>query len=105
MTAMCTWQTAAEPSKDNADKQTAEIKKLQKEQIDTLTQEVEILTTQYQAGAVDSERLFSAQMELCDAKLDAADTPKERVAVLTERLKLAESAQQITEARHAVGAA
>jgi hypothetical protein len=105
MAAICTCLVAAGPSKDNADDETAELKKLQKEQIATLTKEVEILNTQYQAASVGFERLFSAQMELCDAKLDAADTPKERIAVLTEQLKLAESAQQITEMRRAVGAA
>src|SRR5436309_12944455 len=90
MTAAWTGLAAAGPSKDNAEDETAELKKLQKEQIATLTQEVKILNTQYQAGRVDLERLFLAQMELCDSKLDAADTPNERIAVLTEQLKLAE---------------
>jgi hypothetical protein len=105
MTMTWTCLAAAEQSKDNADDETAELRKLHKEQIATLTEEVVILTAQYQAASVGFERLFLAQMELCDAKLDAADSPKERIAVLTEQLKLAESAQQITEMRHAVGAA
>jgi hypothetical protein len=104
MTAICTCLAAAGPSKENADDETAELKKLQKEQVATLTKEVEILTVQNQAASVDFERLFLAQMELCDAKLDAADTPDERIAVLEEQLKLAESAQQTTEMRFAVGA-
>jgi hypothetical protein len=105
MTAICTCHAAAGPSKDNADDETAELKKLQKEQIATLAQRADVLTGQERAGTVDFERLFLAQMELCAAKLDAADTPDERIAVIEEQLKLAESAQKVTELRYSIAAA
>jgi hypothetical protein len=105
MTATWTCLAAAGPPKDIAEDTTAELKKLQKEQIATLTERVEVLTKQNRAGFADPEQLFSAQAELCDAKMDSADTPDERIAVLNEQLKLAESAQKVTEARFAVAAA
>jgi hypothetical protein len=105
MTTTWTCLLAAGQSKDNAEDETAELKKLQKEQIATLTKRVDIITRQEQAAGVDVTQLFLAQMELCDAKLDAADTPEERIAVLEEQLKVAESAQKVTELRYSVAAA
>jgi hypothetical protein len=96
---------AAGQSRNNVEDAAMELKTLQKEQIAVLTKKVDVLTIHNRAGTADFEQLLLAQMELCDAKLDAANTSDERIAVLEEQLKLAESAQKLTEQRLAVAAA
>jgi CHAD domain-containing protein len=87
-----------------AEDQTAELKSLQKERIATLTQMVELLSHQIQSGAVANfSQLFMAQMELCDAKLDATDNLDERIALLEDQLKTAGSVQKQAETAFAAG--
>jgi hypothetical protein len=100
-----TCPSAAGQSRDNAEDEASELKSLQKEQIAALSQRVKVLTRQNQVGGVDFDQVCMAQMDLYDAKLDATDKPNERIAVLEEQLKMAESAQKLVEMRFATGGA
>jgi hypothetical protein len=95
--------SAAGQSRNKAEDEAAEVKSLQKELIATLSQKVDVLTRQNQSRTADYDQVCMAQMELYDAKLDATDKPDERVALLEEQLRMAESAQKLTETRFATG--
>jgi hypothetical protein len=86
-------------SRSNSEDGTAELRSLQKELIATLSQKVEVLTTQYHTGGTDYDQVYIAQLELCDAKLDATEKSDERIALLEEQLRIAEAAQKLTEER------
>jgi hypothetical protein len=83
----------------------SEIKKLQKERIDVLSQTVEVLSHMYLAGVRDFRPLIAAQIDLLNARLDASDKPEDRVALLKEQLTLAEKTMQYAEERYKQGAA
>ncbi len=100
---VCTGAAVAADSAGNAKDGGTDLKSLQQEQIATLSKRVDILTRQYQAGAAVDDQVLTAQMELCEAKLDAADTPAERIAVLEEQLKMAESAEKLAQKQWDVG--
>jgi hypothetical protein len=77
----------AEPVKSDA----AELKELQKERIETLTGLVDLVLRQLQSGRTDFTHVVRAQMDLVDAKLDSAENPRERMVLLEEQLKMAQS--------------
>ncbi len=77
----------------------ARIKALQKSRIETLTELVKEYEVLYQAGRIDFYYVVAAQDDLVDAKLDLAEKPEERVALLTEKMKLAEANLERTERR------
>ena len=82
-----------------------QIKALQEERIEVLTQLVKLTTTWYQMGQVTFNEVVSAQRELIAAKLDATDEPEKRVALLTQHLGLLAELLKLTEARQAAGRA
>ncbi len=86
-------------SRNNAEDEAAELKRLQTELIATLSQKVDVLTLQNKTGAADFFQLCTAQFELYDAKLDATDKPDERIALLNEQVKTAASALEAAEMR------
>jgi hypothetical protein len=67
----------------------AEIKQLQQERIAALTRVVDMRLEQYRSGIQDHRTLGLAQAELLKAKLDVAEKPEERIAVLEEHVRLA----------------
>ncbi len=67
----------------------AQIRQLQQERIAALTRVVDMRLTQYRSGVQDHRTLGLAQAELLKARLDAAEKPEERIAVLEEHVKLA----------------
>ncbi len=69
----------------------AQIKALQKSRIETLSQLVREYEALSQAGRIDYYYVVDAQNALVDAKLDLAEKPEERVALLTEKMKFAEA--------------
>jgi hypothetical protein len=79
------------------------IKQLQQERIAALTKVVEMRLEQYRAGRQDSRLLALAQAELLNAKLDAAEKPEERIAVLEEHVKLATTILSETDNRWKAG--
>jgi hypothetical protein len=94
---------AAEPQAKSSGNDAAQLKAAQEERINLLTQVVEILTAQYQAGTVDLAQVSSAENELCNALLDSTDEPEKRVALLTKQLDKANKLVQITEGQRKVG--
>jgi hypothetical protein len=81
----------------------AQITALQKERIEALKKVVSICIAQNQAAGVSFETVAAAQEQLIDAQLDATDKTEERVALLTEQLKVAEGVFNYWEGRHKVG--
>jgi hypothetical protein len=77
----------------------AGIKALQKSRVETLTELVKEYELLSQAGRIDFYYVVAAQNELVDAKLDLAEKPEERMALLTEKMKLAEANLERTERR------
>jgi hypothetical protein len=93
------WAAGSGSSSKQHGPASAQIKALQKSRIETWTE----LVTEYellaQAGRIDFDSVVAAQNELVDAKLDLAEKPQERVALLTEKMKLAEVNWQRTKDR------
>jgi hypothetical protein len=78
---------AAEPQPDKASgNDAAQLKVAQEERIKVLTQLVEALTAQSRTGAADLAQVFSAENELCKARLESTDEPEMRIALLTKQL-------------------
>ncbi len=90
---------AASPPETSPGSAAATIKELQQERIKLLGIAAKILTAQYQVGTVDYAEAKSAERELLEARLDAAETPQQRIAVLEELQKSAEDLEKIVEAR------
>jgi hypothetical protein len=64
-----------------------QIRALQKERLETLTELVKIYTIQYESGAVSGNIFTDAETALVDAQLDAAETPDSAKAILRAALK------------------
>jgi outer membrane protein TolC len=102
LTALLAWSFCAGVVR--ADDKAAELKKLLRERRDTLAEVVKVLQEQYKAGRVmDFAKLAQAQREAAKAALDAADTPKERLAALTDFQKVAEANLRLAEAQVQAG--
>ena len=99
--------TSAEPhpvtkgsqSSQGHDSANVQIKALRKSRVETLTELVAEYKVLAQAGRVDFDFVVAAQNDLIDAKLDLATKPEERVALATERMKLAEAYWERTQSR------
>jgi outer membrane protein TolC len=68
----------------------AKIAQLQNERIDALKKSVDLLKRQSEVGAgpyLDLTAFWSAARDLLAARLDAADEPQQRIAILEEQLK------------------
>ena len=76
-----------------------QIKLLQKSRVETLTELVKEYELLAQAGRIDFYFVVSTQGELVDAKLDLAEKPEERAALLAEKMKVAEVYWERTQAR------
>lgn len=81
----------------------AQIKQLQQERIAALTKVVDMRLEQYRMGRQDSRLVALAQAELLKAKLDAAEKPEDRIAVLEEHVKLATTILAETDNRWKAG--
>ena len=68
-----------------------QITALRKSRVETLTELVAEYKVLAQAGRVDFDFVVAAQNDLIEAKLDLATKPEERVALATEKMKLAEA--------------
>lgn len=94
---------ATEKPGEPSQNQLAELKALQKERIETLTQLAKILEAQYRAGHINLRRLATVEMELLDAKVEAAESPEERTARLEELLAKAKEVLGFAETRYRAG--
>ena len=82
------------------------MEQLRKERIEAIEKVVEKLTLQYEKGAglgKDLTAVFIAREELIKAKLESADKPEERIALLKEQLKGAQEVFDFVEKQHEVG--
>ena len=92
-------RSQAAPSDVAPDSAAAKIKELQQERIKLLGIAARILIAQYQVGTVDYTEAKSAERELLEARLDAAETPQQRIAVLEELQKSIEDLVKVVEGR------
>ncbi len=95
--------TGAEPQGKVKDDDAAQLKALQEERVEVLTQLVKYTTAQYHTGAVTIDAVISAQNELVAAKLDSTDETDKRIALLTQQLEMVTQLLRITESRHEAG--
>ncbi len=95
--------TAAERQSKASNDDAAQLKAALDERIKVLTHLVDVVTSQYQAGVVDSTQLFSAANALCRAQLDATDDPEKRIALLTKQVNKASDILKLVQARHDAG--
>ena len=93
---------AAEPQAV-PDDLSGQIKALQQERIKTLTSLVELYVTFYKMGTNTFDAVVYAQNDLVNSRLESAGTAEERIAVLTEHLKLVESLQELADQRFRAG--
>lgn len=85
--------------------ETADLKQLQRERIETLGRLVGILLEQFDlgTGTLDFPQFVRAQSELIDAILAAVEKPDERIALVEEQLVTAKRMLQWTEKRASGG--
>ena len=69
---------AAQQQADSNDDLLAQVKRLQKERIETLEELLSICSMQYRQGNVLFEEVAAAQDELLDAQLQSSDKPDEK---------------------------
>jgi outer membrane protein TolC len=74
----------------------AEIKELHEKRVALLKQAEKVATAQYRVGTIDFNSVNAIERELLEARLDAADTPSRRIAVLEESKKSADELVKIT---------
>jgi hypothetical protein len=105
--AVCATPAAAapvEPPKTPAKDDAAELRQLQQQRINVLSRLVELLTRQYKSGTAGFGEVAAAQIQLVDAKLDATEKPKERLALLEEQVKMAKALRDVADMRFRNGA-
>jgi hypothetical protein len=78
----------ANPAKDTTDV-SSKIRDLKAERVKVLERGMELVSVAYAEGSRDFTCVFSLQLELLDAKLDAAESKEEEIAVLSSLLKVA----------------
>ena len=81
------------------DKVATQIKALQKEQIEALTQLVKLVEDEYRKGAAELWTFVFADTALFNAQLDAADKSEDRIAAMEEGVKRETDFLKIVEAR------
>lgn len=96
---------AAEPQSKPSDDYAVQIRAAQAERIKTLSRLIEILESQYKTGQADIVAVFVAEDELCEACLDAADQPEERISLLKKHVDRTNNVLSITQARFDAGRA
>ena len=85
------------------DKVVAQIKALQKEQVEHLTTLVKLVEDQYGIGATGTDAFVSAETALVNAQVNAADTAEAKILVLTNAAKKETDFLKIVEARFQAG--
>ena len=85
------------------DKVATQIKALQKEQIEELTQLVKLVEDEYRTGATEFETLVSADTALFNAQVSATDKREGRTAAMEEGVKRETDFLKIVEARFNAG--
>ena len=87
-----------------AEKNEADIKEQQKGLIKELTRLVENYKERYKTGTAPLEALVRAQAALLDARMDAAEKPEERVALLEEGAKSEAELLKVAESKRKASA-
>ena len=95
--------TTAEPQSKPKDDDAAQLKSLQDERVDVLTQLVKVTMAYCEQGTCRIEEGISAQNQLMAAQLDSTDEPEKRVALLTQQVELASTLLKMAEQRHEAG--
>ena len=75
-------------SREKAADNRAEVELLLKDRQDMMQNLVEILTAQWRVGTIESDRLWHAMDQLCDAELELAKNRDERLEVCRKQVGL-----------------
>ena len=84
----------------------SKLEQLRKERLEALGKVVELVTIQFEHGAGLGKELtavFIAREELIKAKLESAEKPEERIALLKEQLKGTQEVFDFVEKQHEAG--
>ena len=92
--------TTAERQPEPKDDDAAQLKALQEERVEVLTQLVTVTMAYCQQGTCGIEDGISAQNPLGAAQLDSTDEPEKRVELLTQQVELANTLLEVAEQRH-----
>jgi outer membrane protein TolC len=77
----------------------SKIRELQAERVKLLERGMELVSMAYAKGSRDFAAVFELQLELLDAKLDAAASKEEQIAVLNSQLKVANQTHEMARQR------
>jgi hypothetical protein len=82
-----------------------QIKQLQKERVENLETIVQMMTRLYMQGVAgnDIKQVFSAEIDLINAKLEMTDDLKERIALLEDQSNRAKTMLELAEQRSRLG--
>ncbi len=83
--------------------QPSDLVKLRQERVESLKRAVDLATQLYDRGLGDFAVLSQCDRQLFDAKLDAAATPQDRIAVLRDSKDDAVKTEKLTEDRFKAG--
>lgn len=95
--------TTAEPQPKPEDDAAAQLKSLQDERVEVLTQLVKVTMEHCRQGTCGIEDVVSGQNQLVAAQLDSTDEPERRIALLTQQVELASTLLKMAEQRHEAG--
>jgi outer membrane protein TolC len=90
------------PAKDPTDFSST-IRELQAERVKLLERGMELVVMAYTEGSCDLTSMINLQFELLDAKLDAAESKEEEIAVLSSQLKVANQTLEMVRQRFESG--
>jgi hypothetical protein len=97
-------QEGATPaSKDKTDASAKKVQELRKERIAVLEKMTEQLAALFRTAKVDYVEVLEAQRLLLEAKLDAAETDKERVELYKQLVDVLKAREKSAEARRQAG--
>jgi hypothetical protein len=87
------------PSQTNFQKSNDKIKQLQKERIATLKMTVDVETHLFQIGKSSHEAVLEAKVLVCEAELDAAEKPSDRITALKSLVDVLKDCEELAKVR------
>jgi hypothetical protein len=84
---------------DAENRATLDLRKLEAERVEVLKQLLQVITTQYERGAMGFREVCATHLDLTNARSELADTPEARLALLKGEMRTAEELSQIARKR------
>ena len=97
------WSGSADPARAQAKAKDARVKELRKERLTLLQQAARQIEQEYVTGKVPFDRVQGAQQAVLQARLDLAESEKERIAILEEVVALAKGYEKTATQRYRTG--